>query len=210
MLTFNRGTRDGVKRGARGWLESRRKRVANGTFVVVRVTATTSVARVGLLPKQVPSFLVARIRVSAIGSTPNKCANFVPPCRTDAQCPAGKRCDRTGCNPSSCGCDPKTGRVICTADCSGGRCVAGGKGGITSLRIIRVTSVRGGSVVVFNRGARHGVKRGARGFLLDKRGRRIAGSGFRIVKVGPLRSEARVRLVSKSIMSGSRRGVLVP
>lgn len=39
-------------------------------------------------------------------------------------CPSGMRCDtRVACVPSSCSCDPATGRSICTSDCGGGMCV---------------------------------------------------------------------------------------
>jgi hypothetical protein len=52
------------------------------------------------------------------------CVGFVPPCSNDAMCGPGNRCvrDPNQCNPSACGCDPATGSIVCTADCSGGVC----------------------------------------------------------------------------------------
>ena len=51
------------------------------------------------------------------------CEDFVGPCNGNKDCPAGNICSFEGCNPSSCGCDPFTGEIICTADCGGGVCV---------------------------------------------------------------------------------------
>lgn len=56
--------------------------------------------------------------------SPNLCANFTPPGCRRTGCGDGMVCDtRVRCVPSSCGCDPATGRTVCTADCGGGVCV---------------------------------------------------------------------------------------
>ncbi len=49
----------------------------------------------------------------------------LPPkgCSSAAQCQPGQACVMNGsCNPSSCGCDPATGSILCTADCQPGFC----------------------------------------------------------------------------------------
>ena len=51
------------------------------------------------------------------------CEDFIAPCQDDKGCPGGMTCSFEGCNPSFCGCDPKTGLVNCTKDCAGGVCV---------------------------------------------------------------------------------------
>ncbi len=52
------------------------------------------------------------------------CADFTAPGCTQAGCLPGQTCNTSvGCNPSFCSCDPDTGQVVCTADCSGGTCV---------------------------------------------------------------------------------------
>ncbi len=51
------------------------------------------------------------------------CADFIPPCSTDEECPGDMVCSFAGCNPSSAFCDPETGDIIATADCGGGMCV---------------------------------------------------------------------------------------
>ena len=54
----------------------------------------------------------------------NLCEDFVPPCQSDSDCGEGFECvtEPMGCNPSNCSCDPQTGAVMCTADCSGKIC----------------------------------------------------------------------------------------
>ena len=54
--------------------------------------------------------------------TDSPCDKFVPPCTDDSECPGKEICLFDGCNPSACDCDPLTGDIICTADCSGGIC----------------------------------------------------------------------------------------
>ncbi|MCA3011105.1 MAG: hypothetical protein INH41_01765 [Myxococcaceae bacterium] len=53
------------------------------------------------------------------------CANFDPPCTSNAQCRPGTTCRSppNACTPSACGCDPATGNIRCTADCGGRRCL---------------------------------------------------------------------------------------
>ena len=51
------------------------------------------------------------------------CADFIPPCDDSLDCPDGMECSFEGCNPSSAFCDPETGEIVATADCSGGMCV---------------------------------------------------------------------------------------
>ncbi len=52
------------------------------------------------------------------------CADFVQPGCVQSGCAEGQVCDTTvGCVPSLCECDPATGNVVCTDDCSGGTCV---------------------------------------------------------------------------------------
>lgn len=54
---------------------------------------------------------------------PRACGPDRSGCRTTG-CPSGMRCDtRIACVPSSCSCDPTTGRSVCTSDCGGGMCV---------------------------------------------------------------------------------------
>jgi len=54
---------------------------------------------------------------------PRTCGPDRSGCRRTG-CPSGMRCDtRVACVPSSCSCDPSTGRSICTSDCGGGMCV---------------------------------------------------------------------------------------
>lgn len=67
------------------------------------------------------------VRRGPIGapSGANLCAhaNVERGCRRTG-CSDGMVCDtRVSCVPSSCGCDPSTGNVTCTADCGGGVCV---------------------------------------------------------------------------------------
>ncbi len=53
------------------------------------------------------------------------CASFVPPCQSDFDCRAGEAClppENRACTPSACACDPATGNIICTSDCSGRVC----------------------------------------------------------------------------------------
>jgi hypothetical protein len=61
------------------------------------------------------------------GGTPDGglCANFVPPCVSDAQCRPGTTCRQplNACAPSSCGCDPATGNIGCSKDCLGRLCL---------------------------------------------------------------------------------------
>jgi hypothetical protein len=38
-------------------------------------------------------------------------------CTADGDCGEGRRCDRRDCVSSTCGCDPETGDIFCTADC---------------------------------------------------------------------------------------------
>lgn len=60
------------------------------------------------------------------------CANFVPPCGSDLDCGAGRRCERLAgrCLPSSCACDTQTGLLSCTDDCGGGVCVVSPDAGV--------------------------------------------------------------------------------
>ena len=51
------------------------------------------------------------------------CADFIPPCSDNADCPGSMMCSFNGCNPSSASCDPETGDVMQTEDCGGGLCV---------------------------------------------------------------------------------------
>jgi hypothetical protein len=56
------------------------------------------------------------------------CDDFVPPGCVQSGCPEGQVCDtQLECVPSVCDCDPRTGDIICTADCGGGTCVAPGR-----------------------------------------------------------------------------------
>jgi Cys-rich repeat protein len=63
-------------------------------------------------------------KICQAAPTPDLCADFVPPCTSDADCGAGETCGvvEDACNPSACGCDPTTGQTICTADCGGKVC----------------------------------------------------------------------------------------
>lgn len=69
----------------------------------------------------------AGVAPDAGGPDAGFCVGFVPPCSHDSQCGPGNRCvrDESQCNPSACGCDPSSGAVVCTADCSGGVCRPG-------------------------------------------------------------------------------------
>ena len=51
------------------------------------------------------------------------CADFIPPCSEDTDCPNDMVCSFEGCNPSNASCDPETGEIIATADCGGGVCI---------------------------------------------------------------------------------------
>ena len=53
------------------------------------------------------------------------CADFIPPCKEDSECPSGLFCSFEGCNPSIASCDPETGAILATFDCGGGVCTEG-------------------------------------------------------------------------------------
>lgn len=60
---------------------------------------------------------------AAGGGAPSRCGASPAGCARTG-CGEGMVCDRrVQCVPSSCGCDPQTGRWTCTSDCGGGVCV---------------------------------------------------------------------------------------
>jgi hypothetical protein len=126
-ILLNRGTARGVQKGWKGWLtDSRYKKHIRGTdFVISRVRKHRAMAYVPVGPDVVRRWARAVLVPPGKPALPgnNKCANFKPPCASDAQCGPGYQCVRKGCSPSQCSCNPSTGRVICTRDCSGGKCV---------------------------------------------------------------------------------------
>lgn len=63
-------------------------------------------------------------KIGEVCEPTDPCAYFVQPGCVQTGCKSGYVCDTTvGCVPSACSCDPLTGDIICTADCSGGTCV---------------------------------------------------------------------------------------
>lgn len=58
------------------------------------------------------------------GNTCSLCPASLPQgCSVDGNRPEGQKCLMNGgCNSSTCGCDPKDGSILCTADCQPGAC----------------------------------------------------------------------------------------
>lgn len=56
------------------------------------------------------------------GPVEDLCVDFIPPCVDDNGCPGDMFCSFEGCNTSTASCDPATGDIISTPDCSGGVC----------------------------------------------------------------------------------------
>lgn len=68
--------------------------------------------------------VAVRVAVQREGGGRGMCRGPSPAGCRSTGCEAGFVCDtRVRCVPSSCGCDPGTGRWTCTADCGGGVCV---------------------------------------------------------------------------------------
>ncbi len=90
-------------------------RLARGPAAQIEVTL-----RYGASPAGSPEPGVVR----GVGdASPGACGASPAGCRRTG-CGAGLVCDtRVRCVPSSCGCDPGTGRWTCTSDCGGGVCV---------------------------------------------------------------------------------------
>lgn len=87
-----------------------------------------NVLRVELAPAQpgATARLVVHVRYAPPGHglEDGRCANYRPPGCRRTGCPRGSHCDtRMFCVPSACGCDPSTGRDVCSADCGGGVCL---------------------------------------------------------------------------------------
>ena len=59
-----------------------------------------------------------------VEATADLCADFIPPCSNNDECPGDMICSFEGCNPSSASCDPETGEVTITKDCGGGVCIS--------------------------------------------------------------------------------------
>ncbi|MDO9019724.1 MAG: hypothetical protein Q8S73_41255 [Deltaproteobacteria bacterium] len=99
------------------------------TRVMARLTAVIPAA---ITPPRTPRSPGRGVATVGSGGA-DRCVGPSPAgCRTTG-CGPGLVCDRqTRCVPSSCGCDPSTGRWTCTSDCGGGVCVppgaVGGRG----------------------------------------------------------------------------------
>ena len=53
------------------------------------------------------------------------CADLIPPCNSNADCPGDLVCEMAGCAPEILSCDPATGEITYGEGCGGGQCVPG-------------------------------------------------------------------------------------